>query len=88
MEPPDPIKNKYKFPAAVVNKAASLLHKWFVDAELGPCRVVEFGGNRNSKGKMEPVLYYTHVAPDGELVDDSSTIPEVASWVAADQSNL
>jgi hypothetical protein len=88
MTSPDAIKNKYKFPTPVVNTAAGLMQRWFQDAELGPCRVVGFGGKPNKRGDMEPVLYYTHVGSNGDIVQDSSTVPEVARWVAADTTNL
>jgi hypothetical protein len=86
-EIPDKIRNKHNFPVDVVNLAASLLHKWFDDDELGLCRVVDFGGKPDQDGIMQPVLHYAHLDGDG-VVEDTSTVEEVAAWVADNITNL
>jgi hypothetical protein len=71
-----------------VNSAAKLINKWFHDADLGMCRVIRMGGAKNMFGRMEPVMYYTHVNAEGEIEEESSSLPEVKAWVTADKTNL
>jgi hypothetical protein len=85
---PDRIKNKHNFPRDVVNRAADLLHRWFDDDNLGPCRVVEFGGHSNADGTMSPLLYYTYLDADKTVVEESSTVDEVEAWVQDDVTNI
>ena len=44
MEAPDKLYNEHDFKKEVVDVAASVMQKWFMDKDLGMCRVAEFGG--------------------------------------------
>ena len=87
-EQPDRLKNEHSFPTNVVNNAAKLINKWFDDDELGMCRVVGMAGSDNIHGVKEPVMLYTHVDKEGNVVQESSSLPEVKTWVNADTTNL
>ena len=71
-----------------MNNAAKRIHKWFNDDELGMCRVVGMAGATNVNGDKESVMLYTHVDNEGNVVQESSSLPEVKKWVNADTTNL
>jgi hypothetical protein len=84
------LKNTYNFHKKVVDKAASVINRWWRDEELGMCRAVRFGGHRNEvTNRMEPVMHYAHVNADtGEIEDETSTLVEVLEWVEGCTSNI
>ena len=88
--PPDKLKNTHNFDKRIVDKAATIINRWWKDDELGMCRAVKFGGHRNEvTGRMEPVMHYTHVNEDtGDIEDEVSTLVEVLDWVKACPSNI
>ena len=89
VHPPDKLKNTHNFHKKIVAKAASLMNRWWEDEELGMCRVVKFGGSNVKTGKMEPVLFYTHVIPEtGVIEEEWSSLPEVMSWVKECDTNM
>jgi hypothetical protein len=88
VEAPDKLYNEHKFEKEVVDVAASVMQKWFLDKELGMCRVVEFGGYYNTDMKdIEPVLHYEYMKGDDVNVE-SSALAEVVQWVNMSQDNL
>ena len=88
MEAPDKLKNDHDFEKEVVDVAASVMQKWFLDKDLGMCRVVEFGGYYNTNMKdVEPVLHYEYMK-DAEVHVESSALAEVVDWVGLSQDNL
>ena len=88
MLPPDKIHNHFNFPAKWVNSAAKLVHRWFLDYEVGMCRVTRLGGAQNFRDELEPVMHYEYMDITGNAVEESSSLYEVRKWVKADKSNL
>ena len=86
---PDKLYNQFDFEEHIVNEAFSVMHKWFVDKELGVCRVTDFSGWQNSKGTIEPMLFYKYMVKEtGTFKEEFSTVVEVAEWVRKCDSNV
>ena len=87
--PPDKLKNTHNFPTQIVDKAASIMHRWFKDDELGMCRVVKLGGHKRTGERMGPVLFYQYVDKQtGDIGEEFSSIEEVVTWVEACPTNI
>ena len=88
VEEPVALKNIHDFNHKDVKKAAKLISKWFHDAELGWCRVLRLGGSNNEVGMVEPTMHYTYLDSAGAVMQDSSSLAEVAFWVLQEPTNV